>query len=78
MAYERIRYTNHARKRMRRRKIGRTQVKRTLNRPDRTYPSYDKMVAESATAEGNTIMVVYVELSAAEALVVTVVRREGP
>lgn len=64
MKYDRIRYHLHARKRMRRRKISRAQVERTLQNPDRTYESWGKLAVEGVTAEG-------------EALVLSVKRRRG-
>lgn len=77
MKYDRIRYHTHARKRMRRRKISRAQVERTLQNPDRTYESWGKLAVEGATAEGNTVFVYYVEPTEGEALVLSVKRRRG-
>lgn len=77
MRYERIRYHPHARKRMRRRKIGRAQVERTLQYPDRSYESWGKLAAEGDTAQGNTIFVYYVEPIEGEVLVLSVKRRRS-
>jgi hypothetical protein len=79
MKYEQIRYHQHARKRMRRRKISRAQVERTLQNPDRIYESWGKLAAEGATAQGNTIFVYYVEPegTSGEALVLSVKRRSS-
>lgn len=77
MKYDRIRYHLHARKRMRRRKISRAQVERTLQNPDRTYESWGKLAVEGVTAEGNTVFVYYVEPAEGEALVLSVKRRRG-
>jgi hypothetical protein len=75
--YENIRIHPHARKRMQRRKISRAQVERALQDPDRTYESWGKLVAEGATAAGNTVFVYYVEPEPGEALVLSVKRRKG-
>lgn len=75
--YERIRYHPHARKRMRRRKISRAQIERTLQNPDRVYESWGKLAAEGTTAQGNTVFVYYVEPEPGEALVLSVKRRAG-
>ncbi len=77
MRYERIRIHPHARKRMRRRRISRAQVERTLQDPDRTYESWGKLAAEGATEAGNTVFVYYVEPAPGEALVLSVKRRRG-
>jgi len=77
MRYESIRYHPPARKRMRRRKISRAQVERTLQNPDRSYESWGKLAAAGVTAEGNTIFVYYVESGLDEALVLSVKRRRG-
>lgn len=77
MKYERIRYHTHAHKRMRRRKISRAQVERTLQNPDRSYKSWGKLAVEGATAGGNTVFVYYVEPAEGEALVLSVKRRPG-
>ena len=39
MKFEKIKLSNHARKRMRQRNIPRSQILRTLNEPERVYPS---------------------------------------
>jgi hypothetical protein len=75
--FERIRIHPHARKRMQRRKISRAQVERTLRDPDRSYESWDKLVAEGTTSAGNTVFVYYVEPEPGEALVLSVKRRRG-
>ena len=62
---------------MRRRKISRAQVERTLLNPDRSYESWGKLAAESVTGAGNTIYVYYVEPDPGEALVLSVKRRRG-
>jgi hypothetical protein len=77
MRYERIRYHSHARKRMRRRRISRAQVERTLQNPDRTYESWGKLAVEGATAESNTVFVYYVETRPGEALVLSAKRRRS-
>ena len=77
MRYESIRYHSPARKRMRRRKISRAQVERTLQNPNRSYESWGKLAAEGVTAEGNIIFVYYVEPGLGEALVLSVKRRRG-
>lgn len=79
MKFEKIKLSSHARKRMRQRNIPRNQIMRTLNEPDRAYPSGDKMVAERSTQAGNVIQVVYVETpdEQADAFIVSLVRRPG-
>ena len=79
MAYGRIEYHPHARMRMARRKIGERQVERTIEHPDRLTPSHsNRLVAEAATAAGNTLRVVYEELEGgAIAFVWTVIRIGG-
>jgi len=64
---------------MQRRKISRLQVERVLREPELTYRSYDKLVAEGATASGNTVVVYYVEPEGTEgeALVISVKRVRG-
>jgi hypothetical protein len=61
MKFERIKLSNHARKRMRQRNISRNQIVRTLNEPERVYLNGDAMVAERSTEAGNVVQVVYVE-----------------
>ena len=79
MKFERIRFSNHARKRMRQRNIPRNQIMRTLNEPKRVYRSGEKMVAERSTEAGNVIQVVYVETPEehpdADAFIVSLVRK---
>lgn len=80
MRFEKIKLSNHARKRMRQRNISRNQILRTLNEPERVYPSGGKMVAELSTEAGNVIQVIYVERSGnyeEDAFVVSLVRRSG-
>ncbi|MEJ7841807.1 MAG: DUF4258 domain-containing protein [Rubrobacter sp.] len=80
MRFEKIKLSNHARKRMRQRNIPRNQILRTLNEPERVYPSKGKMVAERSTEAGNVIQVVYVERAGdygEDAFVVSLVRRSG-
>lgn len=81
MKFERIKLSSHARKRMRQRHISRNQILRTLNDPERAYPSGDKMVAERSTEAGNVIQVVYVGRSEdhpeEDAFIVSLVRRSG-
>ena len=81
MKFEKIKLSNHARKRIRQRNISRNQLLRTLNEPERTYPSEDKLVAERSTGAGNVIQVIYVERSAdydeEDAFIVSVVRKSG-
>ena len=59
--FEKIRLSNHARKRMRQQNLPRNQILRTLNEPERQYKSGDQMVAERSTVAGNVVQVVYVE-----------------
>ncbi len=80
MRFEKIKLSNHARKRMRQRNIPRSQILRTLNEPEQVYPSGGKMVAERSTEAGNVIQVVYVERAGdyeEDAFVVSLVRRSG-
>lgn len=81
MRFERIKLSNHARKRMRQRNIPRNQILRTLNEPERVYESGDKMVAERSTEAGNVVRVVYVESFEAapeiDAFIVSLVRKPG-
>ncbi len=80
MKFEKIKLSNHARKRMRQRNIPRSQILRTLNEPEQVYPSGGKMVAEHSTEAGNVIQVVYVERAGdyeEDAFVVSLVRRSG-
>lgn len=60
---------------MRQRRISRAQVERAVQDPDRSYPSYDKLAAETDTEAGNTVFVYYVEPEPGEALVLSVKRR---
>ena len=79
--FEKIKLSNHARKRMRQRNIPRKQILRTLNEPERLYSSGDKRVAERSTEAGNVIRVIYVEDSNdypdADAFIVSLVRKSG-
>ncbi|MBA2624035.1 MAG: DUF4258 domain-containing protein [Acidimicrobiia bacterium] len=81
MKFERIKLSNHARKRMRQRNIPRGQIMRTLNEPERAYPSGDTKVAERSTEAGNVIQVIYVERPESypgmDAFIVSLVRRSG-
>lgn len=80
MKFEKFKLSNHAWKRMRQRNISRNQILRTLNEPERLYPSGGKMVAERSTEAGNVIQVIYVERSGnyeEDAFVVSLVRRSG-
>lgn len=81
MKFERIKLSSHARKRMRQRNIPRNQIMRTLNEPERDYPSGDKRVAERTTEAGNVIQVVYVENyepdPSVDAFIITLVRSSG-
>lgn len=80
MKFEKIRLSNHARKRARQRNVSRNVILRTLNEPNRVYQSGDKMVAERFTEAGNVVRVVYVERvknQVEDALIVTVVRRSA-
>ncbi|MEM6427677.1 MAG: DUF4258 domain-containing protein [Deinococcota bacterium] len=76
--YNRIIYTQHALERMSERRISQRQVERTLEQPDKTYPSDGKLVAERVTVHGNTLKVVYSEtangLTITSAIVITVIR----
>lgn len=62
---------------MRRRKIRRAQVERTLQNPARTYESWGELADEGVTAVGNTVFVYYVEPAVDEALVLSVKRRRS-
>ena len=66
---------------MRQRNIPRNQIMRTLNEPQRVYPSGDAMVAEHSTEAGNVIQVVYVEnyepAPSVDAFIITLVRSSG-
>lgn len=75
--YEYVRIHPHARKRMRQRKISRAQVERAVQRPDRTYESWGKLVAEGVTSAGNTVFVYHVDTEPGETLVLSVKRRNG-
>lgn len=81
MRFEKIKLSNHARKRMRQRNIPRNQILRTLNEPERAYESGGKMVAERSTEAGNVVRVVYVESFEADpmidAFIVSLVRKPG-
>lgn len=81
MKFEKIKLSNHARKRMRQRNIPRNQIMRTLNEPERVYGSGDAIVAERSTEAGNVVQVVYVEQfepdSEIDAFVITLVRIPG-
>lgn len=81
MKFEKIRLSNHARKRARQRNVSRNVILQTLNEPNRVYQSGDKMVAERFTEAGNVVRVVYVERVKnqveKDALIVTVVRRSA-
>ncbi len=78
MAYETVVYLPHAWRQMSVRKIGESQVRRTIAQPDRIYPSRshpERLVAERVNASGNTIRVVFeAQEDGAVALVVTVIR----
>lgn len=78
--YAQVTYAAHARLRMRERFISERQIVNTLEQPDRSFPSKGKLVAERATARGNTLRVVYVEQVGPLGLtahVISVVRRRG-
>lgn len=81
MRFEKIKLSNHARRRMRQRNIPRNQILRTLNDPERVYPSGDKVVAERSTEAGNMIQVIYVERpgyqAEEDAFIVSLVRKSG-
>jgi len=81
LAYRRVEYHPHARKRMVERKIGEHQVARTIAEPATLVPSQshpERLIAERPTAAGNTIRVVYEERDAgATAFVWTVIRKGG-
>ena len=79
MACGRVVYHPHARMRMSTRKIGGRQVERTIANPDRLTPSHsNRLVAEAATAAGNTLRVVYEEMEGGSvAFVWTVIRIGG-
>jgi hypothetical protein len=61
MKYKSITYSDHALDQIGKRPVSEEQVLWTLEKPDRTYPSKGKLVAERLTPEGITIRVVYVE-----------------
>lgn len=81
MKFEKIKLSNHARKRMRQRNIPRNQILRTLNEPERTYASAGKRVAERSTGAGNVIQVIYIEdhkdHPEVDAFIVSLVRKSG-
>ncbi len=81
MKFEKIKLSNHARKRMRQRNIPRNQIMRTLNEPELVESNGDAMVAERSTEAGNMIQVVYVESfepdPEVDAFVITLVRKPG-
>lgn len=60
MRFERLRYTVHARRRMKRRRISEEDVLRVINDPDLTYPSYGKNVAEEFVSSERQLRVVWV------------------
>jgi hypothetical protein len=62
---------------MRRRKISRTQVERTLQNPDRTYKCWGELADEGVTPVGITVFVYYVEPAVDEVLVLSVKRRRS-
>ena len=79
--YAAVTYARHARTQMAERRVSERQGERTIAAPTRVYPSTDppgRLVAERATAAGNTLPVVYVELAGGTvARVVTVIRIGG-
>ena len=81
MKFEKIKLSNHARKRMRQRNIPRNQILRTLNEPERVDTSGDKKVAERSTEVGNVIQVIYIEnpknYPGMDAFVISLVRKSG-
>ena len=82
MKFEKIKLSNHARKRMRQRNIPRNQIMRALNEPERVYKSGDKIVAERSTEMGNVVRVIYVEsfetdAPEVDAFIVSLVRMPG-
>jgi hypothetical protein len=81
MKFERIKLSNHARKRMRQRNIPRRQVLRVLNEPEKRYAGAEEgeLVAERSTEAGNVVQVVFIERPEAhpgyDAFIITLVRR---
>jgi len=71
-----IRYTKHALRRMRDRKISKGQVALALREPDRMYRDLDLQVAERKTDRGNILRVYFREKNGVGTvvLVVTVYR----
>jgi hypothetical protein len=77
--YHEIIISEHARIRMRERRISEQQVARTINQPDVVkVGAKNRLIAERATSQGNTIRVVYIETQdgplLVSAVVVTAVR----
>ena len=71
-----IRYTKHALRRMRERKIPKTQVALALREPDQLYKDLDLQVAERKTDRGNILRVYFRKENGVETviLVITVYR----
>lgn len=62
MRYERIVYSSHARKRMKRRDLSHDEAKRVLNEPETTHPSEDgedRTVARGHSNNGRRMGVVH-------------------
>ena len=76
----RVTYSQHAREQMVARQVSASQVERTIASPTHRYPSMNppgRIVAESTTAMGATLRVVYVEQRTSEGRinhVITVIR----
>lgn len=77
MVIERIAYTKHAYRRMKRRKIAHTEVKRIINDPGVTYHGNepDRLVARGYADDGRLVGAVYTEDHDrdADVLVITVI-----
>lgn len=77
VAFASIDYSPHARDQMRERRIGVSQVERTLRDPDQLRLERNRLIAERDAAAGNFIRVVYIEKltdRGSVALVITAIR----
>lgn len=62
---------------MQQRRVSARQIARTLNNPDRVFPSRGALVAERRTDAGNTLRVIYVEREGGSTAYVSTVYRMG-
>jgi hypothetical protein len=81
MKFAVIQYTQHALDQMDKRRISKKQVESVLQRPDTTYESRGRHVAERVTVHDNVLRVVYTETPQGTvittALVITAIRISG-